>query len=323
LTRDELLDRFERGDVRHVIVGAGDASKFADIRGDYTRIAVGNAPSGWARFDDAYRAAPTYVPHGPTPARMAKAAAVLARFAEDRRRLLPRKAPAASTASAKLPAGKVTLSEVESKAVLATYGVPVTKEIVVPEGRDVAAAAKAMTAPFAVKIVSRDIAHKTEAGGVKLTVAAADLAKASAEIFANARRYKADAKIDGVLVAEMASGLEALIGVINDPGFGPTVALGLGGILTEVLKDVTYRIAPFDIETARDMIAELRAAKLFDGYRGKPAADKEALAKMLVDVSRMAMALAPRLVEMDINPVFVDERGKGVVAADALIVLKE
>ena len=119
-----------------------------------------------------------------------------------------------------------------------------------------------------------------------------------------------DAKIDGVLVSEMAQGLEALIGVINDPGFGPVVALGLGGVLTEVLKDVTYRIAPFDLETAREMIAELRAAKLFDGYRGKPAADKEALARALVAVSQMAAALAPRLKELDINPVFVGPAGQ-------------
>ena len=103
----------------------------------------------------------------------------------------------------------------------------------------------------------------------------------------------------------MASGLETLIGVINDPSFGPMVALGLGGVFTEVLKDVTYRVAPFDIETARDMIAELRAAKLFEGYRGKPPADKEALAETLVAVSKMATALSPRLKELDINPVFV------------------
>lgn len=263
------------------------------------------------------------MPFVPTPARGAKAAATLAKFAEDRRRLLPRRMPEALRPGAlRLPEGAVTLSEVESKAVLKAFDIPMTKEILVPVGADVAAAAKGLKGPFAVKIVSRDIAHKTEAGGVKLGVAAVDLAKAAAEVIENGRKYKAGAKIDGVLVSEMAQGLEALIGVVNDPGFGPTVALGLGGVLTEVLKDVTFRIAPFDIETARDMIAELRGSKLFDGYRGKPAADKEALAEALVAVSRMAAGLGARLKEMDINPIFVGAKGQGVAAADALVVLQ-
>ena len=144
--------------------------------------------------------------------------------------------------------------------------------------------------------------------------------EAARKVIANARAAKPDAKIEGVLVAEMASGLEALIGVVNDPAFGPCVALGLGGVLTEVLKDITYRIAPFGIEEARDMIAELKGAKLFAGYRGAPPADTEALAAMLVNVARMATALGDRIAEMDINPVFVGP--KGAVAADALVILK-
>jgi acetyltransferase len=263
------------------------------------------------------------IPFLPTPARGAKAAATLARFAEDRRRLIGRKAPGfAMPSGLSLPAGAVTLSEVESKGVLKAFGVGVTNEVLVPEGADMAAAVTGMTGPFAVKIVSRDIAHKTEAGGVRLRVEAGDLPAAAAEVIANARRYKEGARIDGVLVSEMASGLEALIGVVNDEAFGPCVTFGLGGVLTEVLKDVTFRIAPFDLETAYDMIGELRGAKLFDGYRGKPAADKEALARMLVEVSRMAAALGPRLSEMDINPVFVGAAGEGCRAADALVVLR-
>lgn len=263
------------------------------------------------------------IPHMASPIRLAHAAAVLARYAEDRRRLLPRVAPTAELPSGlELPGGAVTLSEIESKAILARFGVPVTREVVVPPNGDFARLTANLTGPFAVKIVSRDIAHKTEAGGVRLKVAAEDLSRVASEIIASAAHYKPDAVIDGVLVSEMASGVEALIGVVNDEGFGPTVALGLGGVLTEVLKDVTFRIAPFDIETARDMIAELRGAKLFDGYRGSPPADKEALAAMLVEVSRMAAALGDRLKEMDINPVFVGPKDEGCVAADALIVLK-
>ena len=206
---------------------------------------------------------------------------------------------------------------------LGAFGIAVTREVLVAEGEDVAKAAAGLKPPLAVKIVSRDIAHKTEAGGVKLGIkTSAELAVAASEVIASARAYKRDALIDGVLVSEMAQGVEALIGVVNDEAFGPTVVLGLGGVLSEVLKDVTFRIAPFDIETARDMIAELRGTKLFDGYRGAPAADKAALAQTLVDVSRMAAALGPRLKEMDINPLFVRAAGQGIVAADALVVLK-
>jgi acetyltransferase len=261
------------------------------------------------------------VPHMTTPVRLARAAAVLARFAADQRRLLPRRPPeVVSPKGFKLPAGSVTLNEAESKAVLTAFGIPTPKEVLVPSGADIAAATKGLDAPFAVKIVSRDIAHKTEAGGVKLGVTHEALADAITTVTANAGKAVPGARIDGVLVSEMAQGIEALIGVIVDESFGPVVALGLGGVLTEVLKDVTYRIAPFDIETAREMIAELRAAKLFDGYRGQPAADKEALARTLVAASQMASALAPRLKELDINPVFVGP--SGVVAADALVVLR-
>jgi acetate---CoA ligase (ADP-forming) len=261
------------------------------------------------------------VPFITTPVRLARAAATLARFAADQRRLLPRRVPEVRMpGDLDLPAGAVTLNEAESKAVLTAFGIPIAREVLVPSGADAAAAAKGLKAPFAVKIVSRDIAHKTEAGGVRLGVARDALADAVRAVSANAAKAVPGAKIDGVLVSEMAQGIEALIGVIVDESFGPVVALGLGGVLTEVLKDVTYRIAPFDLDTAREMIADLRAAKLFDGYRGKPAADKEALARTLVAASQMAAALAPRLKELDINPVFVGSGG--VVAADALVVLK-
>jgi len=263
------------------------------------------------------------VPYVTTPVRLARAAAVLARFAADRRRLLPRQTPRVVAAEGTaLPEGAVTLNEAESKALLRAYGVPVVAEAFVPAGADVAAAASGLEAPYAVKVVSRDVPHKTEAGGVRLGVAREALAEAAAAVVANAARAVPGARIEGVLVSEMAAGLETLIGVINDEAFGPTVALGLGGVLTEVLKDVTYRVAPFDIETAREMIAELRGARLLEGYRGKPAADREALAEALVAVSNMAAALAPRLKELDINPVFVRPAGQGVAAADALVVLR-
>ena len=263
------------------------------------------------------------VPFLTTPVRLARAAADAGALRRRSRRLLPRRGAGGRDAEGARPAGRRRDAERgrEQGACCSAFGIPVAREVFVAAGADAAAAAKGLKAPFAVKIVSRDIAHKTEAGGVKLGVAPRwRWPMPCARSRPTRRKAVPGAKIDGVLVSEMAQGIEALIGVINDESFGPVVALGLGGVLTEVLKDVTYRIAPFDIETAREMIAELRGAKLFDGYRGKPAGDKEALAKALVAASQMAAALAPRLKEVDINPVFVGP--DGVVAADALVVLK-
>jgi acetyltransferase len=260
------------------------------------------------------------VPFLTTPVRLARAAAALARFAEDRRRLLPRRPPeVAVPAGLALPAGAVTLNEAESKGVLAAFGIPTAREVLVPSGADVAAATADLKPPFAVKILSRDIAHKTEAGGVRLRVTRGALGDAVRIVTANAAQAVPGARIDGVLVSEMAEGVETLIGILNDASFGPVVAFGLGGVLTEVLKDVTYRVAPFDLDTARDMISDLRGARLLDGYRGRPAVDKEALARVLVSAAQMASALGDRLKEADINPLFVGPTG--VVAADALVVL--
>jgi acetate---CoA ligase (ADP-forming) len=285
---------------------------------------------GWSgrrsKSEDAYRLLEAArVAVIPTPVRLAEAAARLAAFATDQQRLLPRitPPPAEIPSGLGLPAGACTLDETQSKALLAAFGIPTPREVMVPASADLAAATRHLQAPFAVKVSSADITHKSDVGGVKLDVAAGPaLADAAAAVVGNARRAKPDARIDGVLVAEMAAGLEVLIGVVNDPAFGPCVALGLGGVLTEVLGDITYRVAPFDIETARDMIGELKGARLFQGYRGSKPTDVAALAELLVTVSRMAAALQDRLQELDINPVFVRPAGAGVVAADALVVLR-
>lgn len=261
----------------------------------------------------------------PTPVRLAEAASRLAKFAIDRQRLLPRVAPAVPPLppGLGLPLQAGALSELDSKAVLARFGIASAREVLVATGADIDAATAGLNPPFAVKVHASAISHKSDVGGVKLGVGAGPaLAKAAAAVVANARAAVPEAQIDGVLVAEMASGLELLVGVINDPVFGPVVAFGLGGVMTEILGDVTYRIAPFDLETANDMIAELKGARLFDGYRGSPMTDKLALARLLVEVSRMAMALQERIGEIDINPVFVGSIGNGVIAADALIVLR-
>ena len=156
---------------------------------------------------------------------------------------------------------------------------------------------------------------------VKLHIGSlAELKEAAATVVANSQRYKPDAKINGVLVAEMAKGTEVIIGVINDPFFGPVVMFGMGGVFTELLKDVTYRFAPFDRDTAREMIMEIKASKLLTGYRGSAPLAVDALADVLARVSLLAADHVDAIAEIDINPLFVNT--DGVIAADALIVRK-
>ena len=263
------------------------------------------------------------IPMQPSPRRVAYAMAALADFyhAQQQRERLsnppavqPRTLPA-------LPAGAATLDEQESKNVLRAFDVTVTHDVLLAAG---AALPANLKFPVAVKVASRDIAHKSDIGGVRLNVLdTAQLETAIAEVLGNAKRAVPQAKIAGVLASEMITdGLETIVGVVNDACFGPVVAFGLGGILAETIRDVTYRVAPFDKIEANAMVREIRGAKLFDGVRGQPARDVEALADLLVAVSEMAWLLRERVAEMDINPLLVRPAGKGVVAADALIVLK-
>lgn len=261
-----------------------------------------------------------------TPRRMAAVMNAIATYTGARERsdvLLKDVQPVNDIAPA-LPATSGALDEHASKRLLDAAGIPVTKDVLLPVDASAKDIPAGLRYPVAVKIVSPDIAHKTDIGAVKLGVAdAAQLAVAMSEVVANARRAAPVAKLTGVLVSEMVGeGLETIIGVVNDPTFGPVVVLGLGGILAEALKDTTHRIAPFGVEIAKEMIGELRAASLFGALRGQPARDVDALAQTLARVSAFAWASRDRLAEMDINPVFVRAEGKGVVAADALVILK-
>ena len=221
-----------------------------------------------------------------------------------------------------LPDAGGALGERRSKQILARYGVPVVREILVAEADIDTLRADGLSFPVAVKIESPDIAHKTEAGAVRLGIADLDaLKRAAREVLAAARNYRPEARIDGVLVQEMASGTEVIVGAVDNPHFGPTVMFGLGGILTEVLHDVTHRFAPFDHATAAEMLAEIKGAALLQGYRGAPPLDTEALADALVRISWLVHDHAGRIREIDVNPLFVRPRGQGVVAADALVVL--
>ncbi len=262
------------------------------------------------------------IPMQPSPRRVAYAMGKLADYydtLQQRERICNPPQPKARPLPP-LPAGAATLDEVESKNVLRAFGVPVTNDVLVAPGAALPAHVKF---PVAVKIASRDIAHKSDIGGVRLNVQdASQLAKAVAEVLSTAKRAVPQANIAGTIVAEMVTdGLETIVGVVNDACFGPVVAFGLGGILAETIRDVTYRVAPFDKIEALAMIREIRGAKLFDGVRSQPARDVDALADLLVAVSDMAWLTRERVAEMDINPVLVRPKDKGVVAADALVVL--
>jgi acetate---CoA ligase (ADP-forming) len=261
------------------------------------------------------------------PGRAVRALAALTEFAQKRRDLerggagAPRAVPQQAL---DLPAGAGILGEARAKAALKRYGIPVVGELLLSPSEVEALTALPLAFPVAVKIESPDLPHKTEAGAVRLNVPdLAALKQAARDVVAAATKHCPEARIEGVLVQEMASGLEVIVGAVDDPYFGPTVAFGLGGIFTELLHDVTHRFAPFDAKTARGMIEDIRGAALFKGYRGKPALDVAALADALARVSLVIADHADRIAEIDINPLFVREADKGVAAADALIVLKQ
>lgn len=176
-----------------------------------------------------------------------------------------------------------------------------------------------------MKIVSPEILHKSDAGGVKVNIKdEAGAREAFQTILANAKKYKADANIHGIAVQEMAAwGTEIILGSINDPTFGPTVMFGLGGIFVEVLKDVTFRVAPVSADDAEKMIGEIRGAPILAGVRGEAPRDRKALAEVLSRYSQMINDLNDEIAESDANPVLVYEQGKGVKVVDARIILKK
>lgn len=212
-------------------------------------------------------------------------------------------------------------SEHESKSMLQRYGLPVTKESLVNDEESLLRAADAIGYPVVLKVDSADLPHKTEAGAVKLNVSRDQLVDAYGEILSNVRNYDPNAKINGVLVQEMLPpGMEVIVGVNRDEQFGPMILVGLGGILVEVFKDVAIRLAPLTKQEALEMIESLRAAPLFHGYRGGPELDVDALANLLVNVSKFAFENSDEVLELDMNPVFVYPKGQGVRIADALLV---
>jgi acyl-CoA synthetase (NDP forming) len=226
-----------------------------------------------------------------------------------------------ASALAAVQSAGTTLTEREAKTVLASYGLPVTREFLATTADEACAHARTLGTPVALKIESPDIAHKTEAGGVLLGVEGdAAVAAGYEQVLVSARRHAPDARINGVLVQEMApAGVEMMLGVLTDAVFGPVIAVGLGGIHVEVLRDLAYRIAPVRPEDARAMLRELRGYRILEGVRGKAPCDEEAMVDAIVRLSWLAHDLAGDIAELDVNPVILLERGKGARVVDALI----
>ncbi|XHL87137.1 acetate--CoA ligase family protein [Streptomyces niveus] len=223
---------------------------------------------------------------------------------------------------AALAQGRTSLTAPEGKAVTDAYGIPTPGEALAESADDAVALAARLGFPVAMKIVSPEILHKTDAGGVQIGVgSAAEVRSAFTTIVSNARAYDPKARILGVQVQQMVpAGTEILIGTVTDPTFGKVVAFGLGGVLVEVLKDVTFRLAPATKDDALSMLDGIRAAEILRGVRGGAAVDRDALADLVVRVSQLA-ADFPGIAEVDLNPVFAS--ASGVMAADVRILLTD
>lgn len=211
--------------------------------------------------------------------------------------------------------------EYTTKKYLAAYGVQPVAEAVATTAAEAASVAEQLGFPVVLKILSADIAHKTEAGGVRLRLMSADdVRTAFDEVMASARRYAPTAQIDGVLLQKMESGVaELILGATRDPVFGMTLTVGLGGVLTELYKDVSHRVLPVDQAMARTMLGELKTFPLLDGYRGKPLGDVQATCRAIAGFSNAVLALQEQADEVEINPLLVKETGLGVRMLDALV----
>ena len=225
---------------------------------------------------------------------------------------------------APLPAGAAR-NEATAKATLAAAGLPFVEEITVTSADEAAAAAERLGGALAMKILSPDIQHKSDVGGVQLGVTGGRAARdAFTRITTSAALHVPDAVIDGVLVSPMTSGgTELILGTTTDATFGPVVMVGLGGIFAEIFEDTALRLAPVTPEEAEDMLCSLRAFPLLDGARGQAPADLEALKSAIVALSRFAAQHADDVAEIDINPLLARPAGQGAVALDALIIPKD
>jgi len=218
-----------------------------------------------------------------------------------------------------------SLTEIESKKIFHAYGMPVALTELARTEDEAVQLAEQIGYPIVMKIMSHDILHKSDAGGVKVNIKDAEgVREAFRTILANAKAYKPDAVIEGVAVQEMAPwGTEVIVGSVDDPTFGPSVMFGLGGIFVEILKDVTFRVAPVSADQSFKMLEEIKAGAILAGARGEAPRDRQALAEVLSRYSQMITDLSDEIAESDANPVLVYAEGQGVKVVDARIILKK
>ena len=217
--------------------------------------------------------------------------------------------------------------EHEAKDIMKAYGIPIPAYATASTADEAVEKSKTIGFPVVLKILSKDILHKSDAGGVKINLKDENAVRmAFDEIMENAKKYGKEKGIDvdlsrGVFVSDFADmGTEIIVGVIKDPQFGHALMAGLGGIFVEVLKDVSFRLIPFSEADAREMLRELKAYKILEGIRGEGPRDIDALIKVMLAVSKM-IEENPEIIELDCNPTFVYEKGKGAVVVDARILI--
>ncbi|MFX0142382.1 MAG: acetate--CoA ligase family protein [Candidatus Hodarchaeota archaeon] len=222
-----------------------------------------------------------------------------------------------------LKEGRTALMEHESRDIIQAYGINAGAYKIATNPDDAAKFANEIGFPVVCKIVSPEIIHKTDAGGIKLNLKTNEEVKAAYnEIIENAKKYKADAKIVGINVQKMAEkGItEVIVGMTTDPQFGPALMFGLGGIYVEIYKDVSFRVCPITEFDANEMIKDIKAFPLLDGFRGAPKADINILVDILLKTCKLSLDI-PEIDQIDLNPIIALQKGAAVV--DARIILKE
>ena len=270
------------------------------------------------------------IPNYPFP----KRAALVFRALADYREIQARPAPefvefevdrhkAAAVIADVRAAGRLTIGDSEARKILEAYGLRIPASHLAATPDEAIRRAAEIGYPVVLKIASPDILHKTDVEGVKVGLENASQVKDAFELMVyRAQRYLPEARLWGCLVQEMVppGGLEVLVGMLRDPQFGPLVTFGLGGIYVETLKDVTFRVAPFSRQEAREMLTEIRTHALLDGVRGQPTSDKEAVVDALLRIGQLVQDF-PEILELDINPLVVYPAGQGVYAIDMRLVL--